>query len=167
MRRGLYPDAGGLVHGWDGGRPVHGGGLRPQRQVPGLGRPTRHGTGCRLLRQPRLHVPPTHHSPRLRYPALPPKTVSVSYVFFSVADPGCLSRIRLFPSRIRTKKWFLSSRKYDPGFSSRIRMLTFYPSRISDPGVKKAPDPGSATLFFLSWCGIESTICVDLPFNIF
>jgi hypothetical protein len=25
-------------------------------------------------------------------------------------------------------------------------MLTFYPSRIPDPGVKKAPDPGSATL---------------------
>jgi hypothetical protein len=33
---------------------------------------------------------------------------------------------------------------------SRIRMLTFCPSRIPDPGVKKAPDPGSgsATLFF-------------------
>jgi hypothetical protein len=29
---------------------------------------------------------------------------------------------------------------------SRIRMLTFYPSRIPDPGVKKTPDPGSATL---------------------
>jgi hypothetical protein len=26
---------------------------------------------------------------------------------------------------------------------SRIRMLTFYPSRIPDPGVKKAPEPGS------------------------
>ena len=25
-------------------------------------------------------------------------------------------------------------------------MLTFYSSRIPDPGVKKAPDPGSATL---------------------
>jgi hypothetical protein len=25
---------------------------------------------------------------------------------------------------------------------SRIRMLTFYPSRIPDPGVKKASDPG-------------------------
>jgi hypothetical protein len=33
---------------------------------------------------------------------------------------------------------FLSSKKYYPGCSSRIRMLTFYPSRI--------PDPGSATL---------------------
>jgi hypothetical protein len=26
---------------------------------------------------------------------------------------------------------------------SRIRIMTFYPSRIPDPGVKKAPDPGS------------------------
>ncbi len=30
-----------------------------------------------------------------------------------------------------------------PGSGSRI--LIFYPSRIPDPGVKKAPDPGSAT----------------------
>jgi hypothetical protein len=64
----------------------------------------------------------------------------------SIADPGCSqccgSRIRLFSfpdtnclhpgSRIRIKefkyfnqkKWFLSSRKYDPGCSCRIRMLT-------------------------------------------
>jgi hypothetical protein len=35
---------------------------------------------------------------------------------------------------------------------SRIRMLTFYQSRIPDPGVKKAPDPGSgsATLVVIS-----------------
>jgi hypothetical protein len=85
------------------------------------------------------------------------------------------SRIRIFPTRIRIfsipdpnfihpesgsrihikefkyfnpKKWFLSSRKYDRVVhsGSRIRILTFYPSRIPDPGVKKAPDPGSATL---------------------
>jgi hypothetical protein len=82
----------------------------------------------------------------------------------SVADPGCLSRIRLFPipdpnclhpgSRIRTvsipepgsssknlsiltpkkaKKWFLSSKKYDLGYSSRILDpdADFLPSRIS------------------------------------
>jgi hypothetical protein len=63
------------------------------------------------------------------------------------------SRIRIFPSRIRIKefkhfnpkKWFLSSIKYDPGCSSRIPDPDpyFYPSRIPDPGVKKAPDPGS------------------------
>ncbi len=89
----------------------------------------------------------------------------------SVADPGCLSRIRLFsipdpgselsPSRIpdpgsssknlsiltpkNAKKWFLSSKKYDPGCSSRIPDpdADFLPSRIPDPGVKKAPNPGS------------------------
>jgi hypothetical protein len=35
-----------------------------------------------------------------------------------------------------------------PGFW--IRILTFYPSRIPYPGIKKAPDPGSgfATLVF-------------------
>ncbi len=33
---------------------------------------------------------------------------------------------------------------FKPGCSSRIRLLTFYPSRIQ--GVKMAPDPGSATL---------------------
>ncbi len=59
-----------------------------------------------------------------------------------------------FPSRICIKEFkyfnpkncFLSSRKYDPGCSSRIRI--FYPSKIPDPGVKKAPDPesGSTTL---------------------
>jgi hypothetical protein len=58
------------------------------------------------------------------------------------------SRIRIFLSRIHIKEFKnfnpKSSRKYDPGCSSRIRI--FYPSRIPDPGVKKAPDPGSATL---------------------
>jgi hypothetical protein len=44
---------------------------------------------------------------------------------------------KLFSSRIRV---------VHPGCSSRIRILVFYPSRIPDPGIKKAPDPGSATL---------------------
>ncbi len=58
---------------------------------------------------------------------------------------------RIF-SILTPKKWFLSSQKFDPGCSSRIR--TFYPTRIPDPAVKKAPDPGSgsATLLpILSW----------------
>ncbi len=69
--------------------------------------------------------------------------------------PGCLSRIRIFPSRIQCKKirirnkefeYFTpkklkqSSRKYDPGWLFLIR------DPIPDPGGKKAPDPGSATL---------------------
>ncbi len=56
----------------------------------------------------------------------------------SVADPGFLSRIPnpnfFHPgSRIRIEEL---TRKYDPGCSSQI----------ADPGVKKATDPGSATL---------------------
>jgi hypothetical protein len=69
----------------------------------------------------------------------------------SIPDP----RSEFFPSRhkswIRIKEveyfnpkiLFLSTWKYDLGCSSRIRILSFYPSRIPDPGVKKAPDPGS------------------------
>ncbi len=66
--------------------------------------------------------------------------------------PG--SRIRIkefkyFNPQKKTKKNGFSAlenmiRVVHPG--SRIRMLTFYPSRIPDPRVKKAPDPGSATL---------------------
>ncbi len=60
-------------------------------------------------------------------------------VYLGSPDPTFfLSRIRIFWSRIRIKefeyfdpkKWFIISRKYDPGCSSRIRILTFYPSRI-------------------------------------
>jgi hypothetical protein len=48
---------------------------------------------------------------------------------------------------------FLSSKKYDPGCSSRIPDpdADFLPSWIPDPGVKKAPNPGSgsATLLYI------------------
>ncbi len=73
---------------------------------------------------------------------------------FSIPDPGSRTRIRFFSnpepgSRIHIKEFkffnpkncFLSSRKYDPGFSSWIRILIFHPSQIPDPEVKKAPDP--------------------------
>ncbi len=67
-----------------------------------------------------------------------------------VPDPG--SRIRIHIKEVfLTKKLFLSSLKYDPECSSRIqiRILIFYPSWIPDPGVKKAPDPGSGTAVLL------------------
>ena len=67
-------------------------------------------------------------------------------------DLGCLSWTRIFSipdpwsKRLQipiflTQKLFLSSRKYDPGCSSRIPDPDpdFLP--IPDPGVKKAPDP--------------------------
>jgi hypothetical protein len=66
-------------------------------------------------------------------------------IFF---HPG--SRIRIIEFKyFNPKKWFLSSRKYDPGCSSRIPDPDFL--SIPDPGVKKAPDPGSgfATLLKL------------------
>ncbi len=113
------------------------------------------------------------------------KSKSSCNILTSVADPGCLSRIRLFSipdpnclhpgSRIlikdlKKKKLFLSSKKYDPGLfipdpGSRFRMLTFYTSRIPDPWVKKAPDPGSgsATLI-LTVDGVDGS-GLDLSVN--
>jgi hypothetical protein len=80
-----------------------------------------------------------------------------------IPDPGS----ELSPSRIpdhikefkylnpkKAKKWFLSSKKYDPGCSSRIRMLTFsHPgfrgqkgtqSRIPDPDPQHCIKPNTA-----------------------
>jgi hypothetical protein len=71
---------------------------------------------------------------------------------FSIPDPNCLhpgSRILIKELKYfnpkKTKKWFPSSKKYDPDCSSRIPDpdADFLPSRIPDPGVKKAPNPGS------------------------
>ncbi len=108
------------------------------------------------------------------------RSVKKSDLTGSVADPGCLSRIRLFsipdrgsdvfPSRIpdpnclhpgsrilikefkyfypqKSKKWFLSSKKYDPGCLSRI----------PDPGVKKAPNPGSGSATLVT--GYRANCC--------
>ncbi len=57
------------------------------------------------------------------------------------------SRIRI---HIKEFKYFnpkncLSSRKYDPGCSSRIRISIFHPYRSANPVVKKAPDLGFRT----------------------
>jgi hypothetical protein len=70
------------------------------------------------------------------------------------SDPQPVLRIRdvftgseFFPPRIpdlyfNPKNLFLNSRKYESGCG----IPDFYTSQIPDPGVKKAPDPGSATL---------------------
>ncbi len=59
-----------------------------------------------------------------------------------ITDPGSSSKY-LTPKK--QNNWFLISKKYDPGCSSRIPdpAADFLPSRIPDPGVKKAPNPGS------------------------
>jgi hypothetical protein len=68
-----------------------------------------------------------------------------------IPDPNCLypgsASKNLSILTPKKQKWFLSSKKYDPGCSSRIPDpdADFYPSRIPDPGVKKAPDPGSGS----------------------
>ncbi len=54
--------------------------------------------------------------------------------------PGSRILIKEF-KYVNPKKWFLSSRKYDPGCSSRIRILTFCPSRIQGFKKHRIPDP--------------------------
>jgi hypothetical protein len=89
----------------------------------------------------------------------------------SVADPGCLSRspdpnffhpgsricIKEF-KYFNPKKRCLSCQKYDPGCSSRFRILTFYPSRI--PGSKRHripdPDPQHCMAAYKAWQHIYS-----------
>jgi hypothetical protein len=68
---------------------------------------------------------------------------------FSIPDPG--SRVKKIPDpgfdshkRIKvflTQKMVLSSWKYDPGCSSRIRILIFLPSRIQGSKRQRIPDP--------------------------
>jgi hypothetical protein len=76
-------------------------------------------------------------------------------IFFSIPDPGS----EFFPSRIKEFKYFnpkncnLSSRKYDSGCSSRIRILIFYPSRIPDQGVEK----GTGSWIHNTGCGESLT----------
>jgi hypothetical protein len=66
---------------------------------------------------------------------------------FSIPDPGSSSKNFSILTPKKAKKWFLSSKKYDPGCSSRIPdpEADFIPSRIPDPGVKKVPNPGSGS----------------------
>ena len=63
----------------------------------------------------------------------------------SIPDPGSSSKNLSILTPKKAKKWFLSSKKYDPGCSSRIPDpdADFSPSRIPDPGVKKVPNSGS------------------------
>ena len=75
-------------------------------------------------------------------------------------DSGSRIRIRIKKlTYLLPKKLFLSSRKYDPGCSSRIRILIFYPFQIPDPGVKKAPDTGSGSRIRIrnTGCGVRSS----------
>jgi hypothetical protein len=80
----------------------------------------------------------------------------VRYLGSELFYPG--SQVKKFPDPGSTsknlcifnfKKWVLSSRKYDPKCSSRIRIkspdLDFLPIPDTGSGSKKAPDPGSGS----------------------
>jgi hypothetical protein len=67
--------------------------------------------------------------------------------------------------RIRIRIWIQNpARKYDPGCSSRIPDLDADILPIPDPGVKKAPDPGSgsATLLTQVFLGPKEVVGSDM-----
>jgi hypothetical protein len=84
-----------------------------------------------------------------------------------IPDPNCLhpgSRIlkefKYFNPQKSKKKWFLSSKKYDPGCSSRIPDpdADFLTSRIPDPGSRgqkgtqsRIPDPDRQHWILHAW----------------
>ncbi len=86
-----------------------------------------------------------------------------------------------FPSRIlvkefkyfNPKKWLLSSRKYDPSCSSRIRILTFYPFRIQGSKGHRIPDPDPqhwhSGMYRYSVVGVvnDTVVLVCLKWNCF
>ncbi len=124
----------------------------------------------------------------------------------SVADPGCLSldpgsdflppripdpnclhpgsrilikELKYFNPKKKQKKWFLSSKKYDPGCSSRIPDPGpgCWLSPILDPGSRgqkgtqsRIPDPGSGSATLLRRIGltyINLVVCIKTYSRIF
>ncbi len=61
----------------------------------------------------------------------------------SIPDTGSASKYLSILTPKKPKKWFLSTRKYDPGCSSRIPDpdADFYPSRIQGSKRHRIPDP--------------------------
>ena len=103
---------------------------------------------------------------------------------FSIPDPGSASKNLSILTQRKTKKWVLSSRKYDPGCSSRIpdKGADFLPipdpgsrgqkgtgSRISDPG-SRIPDPDPQHWLSKPWIRIrvhlKCWIRIRIQFNV-
>jgi hypothetical protein len=78
---------------------------------------------------------------------------------FSIPDPGSRIRIKEF-KYFCPKKWFISSWKYDSGYSSRIQIPDPDHDFLSnpDPGVKKLPDPGSGSATLVTIIGYLTEI---------
>ncbi len=70
------------------------------------------------------------------------QSVAVRDVHPGSQTSDLIQRIYVF----QPKKLFLRAWKYNPGCSSRIRILIFYPSRIPDKGGQKGTVSESATL---------------------
>ncbi len=76
------------------------------------------------------------------------------YIYSQAKLPGKPCEVKREQTSIQTQIFLnnflctgsVADRGYDPGCSSRIPDPVFLPSRIPDPGVKKAPDPGYGTL---------------------
>ncbi len=89
--------------------------------------------------------PPLAHSP-------PYSRMTLKIWRKSFANPGCLCRIRLFPSRIpdseltRSRICIKSLGIFNPKNWYQVRQKKIGIFSIPDPEVKKTPDPGSATL---------------------
>ncbi len=98
---------------------------------------------CKHLWQSVLRIRDVYPGSRIRLFSIPDPRSRIRTV--SIPDPGSSSKNLSILTAKKAKKWFLSSKKYDPGCSSRIPDpdADFLPSRIPDPGVNKAPNPGS------------------------
>jgi hypothetical protein len=102
------------------------------------------------------------------YSVLRIRDVYPVFDFFSIPDPNLFhhgSRIRIKEFKyFNPEKWFLSSRKYDSGCSSRIRIPDPDPDFLPIPnpgsrGKKGNPGSGSATLNILKYFLIGYPCC--------
>ncbi len=122
----------------------------------------------RIHRPIEIHILPVYGSGS-RFATLIPKGIFSSSRYCGsglfIPDPNFShpwSRIRIKEFKYFNPKNVSKLRNMIRVVSSRIRILIFYPSWIPDPGVKKAPDPGSgsATLFSRLQCRYPTAICV-------
>jgi hypothetical protein len=79
---------------------------------------------------------------------------------FSFPDPGS-KRLRI--PDLGSKRFRIRSRIAEFKYGIMIRILIFYPSLISDLGVKEAPDPGSrsAILIRIYYNGCQDEVQVN------
>jgi hypothetical protein len=78
------------------------------------------------------------------------------------SHPGSLIRIKEFKYLTR-KKWFLNSQKYDPGCSSRIRILIFtHPGSRDQKGI--GPDP--CVRYLLTVCNGTTRDALTVNFSL-